>query len=292
MSKRSLRGPARLLLTGLLLYLGLMGFLYLYQDHLLYLPDVPSREVTATPAQVGLAFEPVTLTADDGVRLDGWFLPREQARATLLFFHGNAGNLSHRLDSLRLFHDLGLAVLIIDYRGYGRSEGKPSEAGIYQDAEAAWRYLTETRQLPPGRILLLGRSFGGAVAGYLASRHPALGVVLESTFTSAPELASRLYPWIPARWLTRVDYDTRARLADMRMPVMVIHSRQDDLIPFAQGQALFTEARPPKRFLELNGSHNNGVADSRQRYRQGLDGFIAFCLTQKPHADTSNSQAE
>ncbi len=221
MLKRSIRGMAQFLLLGLTLYLGLMAFLYLYQDHLIYLPDTPSREIVATPAQAGLAFEPVTLTTEDEVNLDGWFLPHDQARATLLFFHGNAGNISHRLESLRLFHDLGLAVLIIDYRGYGRSGGAPSEAGIYRDAEAAWRYLTEVRRVPPGRILLLGRSFGGAVAGYLASRHPALGVVLESTFTSAPALAGQLYPWIPARWLTRFGYDTRARLRDMHLPVMV-----------------------------------------------------------------------
>ncbi len=281
MLKPAIRGVVQLLLLGLTLYLGLSLFLYLYQPQLIYLPETPSRALGETPGQIGLDYERVTLTADDGITLDGWFLPHAASRATLLFFHGNAGNISHRLASLKLFHELGLAVLIIDYRGYGRSGGRPSEAGIYRDAEAAWRYLTEQRQIPPRRILLHGRSFGGAVAAYLASQHQALGVVLESTFTSAPDLAAELYPWLPVRWLIRFDYDTRSRLDAIRMPVLVIHSRQDDLVPYSHGQTLHTAARPPKRFLELNGSHNHGIVSNSSRYRQALDEFIAFCLSQK-----------
>jgi fermentation-respiration switch protein FrsA (DUF1100 family) len=282
----------RYLLLGLTLYLGLLLFLYLYQPHLIYLPDIPTRAIVATPAQIGLEYESVELTTEDGVRLHGWYLPHPEPRATLLFFHGNAGNISHRLESLRLFHELGLSVLIVDYRGYGRSDGLPDEAGIYRDAEAAWRYLTERRKIPPQRILLHGRSLGGAVAGYLATQHRALGVVLESTFTSAPDLAAELYPWLPVRWLTRFDYDTRHRLADIGIPVMVIHSRQDDLIPFSHGEKLYAEARPPKRFIELNGSHNHGFTMNAGRYRHALDGFIAFCLEQKPQGFASNSRPE
>ncbi len=292
MLKRSVRSAAKLTLLGLTLYLGQLLFIYLHQDDIIYLPDLPSREVGMTPARIGLEFESVTLSAEDGVKLDGWFLPHARPRATLLFFHGNAGNISHRLESLKLFHDLGLSLLIIDYRGYGRSQGKPSETGIYRDAEAAWRYLTETRRIPPERILLLGRSFGGAVAGYLAANHPALGLVLESTFSSAPEMAGDLYPWLPTRWLTRFEYNTRARLAHIRMPLMVIHSRQDDIIPFSHGEALYADGVPPKRFLEFNGSHNNGILDNAERYRRGLDDFIAFCLELKPHEITHHSPLE
>jgi fermentation-respiration switch protein FrsA (DUF1100 family) len=282
----------KFLLLAVILYLGLLLFLYLHQDNLLYMPDYPTRKVELTPAYVGLAFEPVSLSAEDGVTIDGWFLPHPSGRATLLFFHGNAGNISHRLDSLMLFHNLGLSVLIIDYRGYGRSEGKPNEAGIYRDADAAWRYLVDKRQIPADRILLFGRSFGGAVSAYLASKHPALGLVLESTFTSAPEMAAQLYPWLPARWLTRFDYNTRGRLADIHMPLLVIHSRQDDIIPFSHGEILYAEGLPPKRLFELNGSHNYGVMADIERYRRALDEFIELCLTQKPHATTSNSAPE
>ncbi|MCU7798465.1 MAG: alpha/beta hydrolase [Candidatus Thiodiazotropha sp. (ex Myrtea spinifera)] len=283
MYRQSINGIIRLLLVGMVLYGGLLLYLYVNQYNILYLPDYPTRQVRSTPALIGLDFEPVTLTAADGVRLNGWFIPAEAQRATLLFFHGNAGNISHRLDSLRRFHQLGLSVLIIDYRGYGDSEGEPSEAGIYQDADAAWRYLTVTREIPAGEILLLGRSFGGAVAAYLASQHAALGVVLESTFTSAPEMAAELYPWLPARWLTRFSYDTRSRLADIQMPLMVIHSRGDEIIPFSQGSALYEAANEPKQFLELNGSHNDGLMINADRYRQALNNFISVCLTQREH---------
>lgn len=292
MMMRFLSTLAPLLALGLMLYLGFSLFLYFYQNRLVYLPDYPTRKVVATPADVGLEFEPVILNASDGVRLDGWFLPHDEARASLLFFHGNAGNISHRLDSLALFHQLGLAVLIIDYRGYGRSGGEPSEAGLYWDAEAAWQYLTLERQIPPERILLFGRSLGGAVAGYLATQHQALGVVLESTFTSAPDLASDLYPWLPARWLTSLEFDTRTRLSAVEMPLMAIHSLQDEIIPFAHGEALYRAAKPPKRFLQLNGGHNQGFMHSGDQYHRGLDEFIRLCLTLKPHRHTTNNLAQ
>lgn len=287
-----LRSIAPLLLIGLMLYVGMSLYLYLYQNRLVYLSDYPSRELSTTPAQIGLEFESVTLAASDGVRLHGWFLPHEEPRATLLFFHGNAGNISHRLDSLAMFHQLGLSVLIIDYRGYGRSGGEPSEEGIYRDAEAAWHHLTLERQIAADRILLFGRSLGGAVAGYLASQQEALGVMLESTFTSAPDLASDLYPWLPARWLTRFDYDTRSRLSAIGMPLMVIHSKQDEIIPFSHAEALYKGATTPKRFLQLDGSHNHGFLTNRKRYHEALDEFIVLCLKLKPHGDATISTVE
>jgi fermentation-respiration switch protein FrsA (DUF1100 family) len=292
MLMRFLQSIIPLLLLGLLLYIAQSLYLYLFQDRLVYLSDYPSRELSATPAQIGLEFESVNLSASDGVRLHGWFLPHEKPRATLLFFHGNAGNISHRLDSLAMFHHLGLSVLIIDYRGYGQSEGDTSEAGIYRDAEAAWHHLTLERQIAPDRILLFGRSLGGAVAGYLASQHEALGVVLESTFTSAPDLASDLYPWLPARWLARLDYDTRTRLSAIGMPLMIVHSREDEIIPFSHAEILYNEAQSPKHFLHLQGSHNYGFMANRERYHQALDEFIVLCLMTKPHAGATNNSVE
>ena len=266
----------QLLLLGGLFYLGLLLYLYLNQGNMIHLPDLPTRQLGATPQQIGLRYETVTLTAEDGVRLTGWFVPVEQPRATLLFCHGNAGNISHRLDSLALFHDLGLAVFIFDYRGYGESEGKPSETGLYRDAEAAWRYLTATRKIPAGEVLLFGRSLGGAVAAYLAEQHQAMGLVLESTFTSVPEMAVQLYPWLPARALTRYQYDTGNRLSKIEIPVLIIHSPEDEIIPYAEGQALYARARQPKRFLQIHGGHNSGMLESRDSYRIGWDEFIRF----------------
>jgi pimeloyl-ACP methyl ester carboxylesterase len=151
-------------------YGALVIFLYFSQSRLLYLPNLPSRDIVATPDMVGLDYEPVKIVSDDGVTLDGWFVPVRQMRGVLLFFHGNAGNISHRLDSLKVFYDLGLATFIFDYRGYGRSTGAPSEQGTYRDATAVWRYLTEDRRIAAKDIVLFGRSLGAAIAVQLAPR--------------------------------------------------------------------------------------------------------------------------
>ena len=146
-------------------YIGLVSILATFQSHLLYFPY---RTLSQTPAAVGLAYEDVSFQAADGVVLSGWFVPSQRARGVLLFCHGNAGNMSHRLDSLQIFHRLGLSTFIFDYRGYGRSEGQPTEQGTYLDAEAAWTYLVHTRQLAPTEIIVFGRSLGGAIAAWLA----------------------------------------------------------------------------------------------------------------------------
>ncbi|RMD70539.1 MAG: alpha/beta hydrolase [Gammaproteobacteria bacterium] len=256
-----------------LAYGGLCLFAYLFQDRLLYLP---TREVFATPGDIGLAFEPVILRTRDGLKLHGWFIPRAHPRATLLFCHGNAGNLAHRLESLRIFHDLGLSVLIFDYRGYGRSEGRPSEEGTYWDAEAAWHHLTRGRGIAPGDIIVFGRSLGGAIAAHLAARRAPKALILESTFTSLPELAAELYPFLPAKWLTRFRYDTRGALKDLRSPLLIIHSREDEIIPFHHALSLYRTAPPPKALLAIHGSHNGGFRESLPLYTQGLEGFLAF----------------
>ena len=236
--------------------------------------QIGGRDLATTPERFGLEYQEVTLTTSDGERLHGWYLPAPGARHTLLFFHGNAGNISHRLDSLLLFRQLGLSQLILDYRGYGRSSGRPSEAGLYRDGEAAWNYLTRELGLEPGQIVLFGRSLGGAVAVWLAAREAPAGLIVESSFTSVPDLGAELYPWLPVRWLSRLRFDSRSRIAQVRAPVLVVHSRDDEIIPFAHGQALFAAANPPKRLLELRGGHNDGFMVSRGPYLNGLRSFL------------------
>lgn len=255
-------------------YAALLVFLFFSQSRLLYLPNLPSREVIATPEEVGLAYEPVTIVTEDGVSLDGWFIPARQSRGVLLFFHGNAGNISHRFDSLKIFNELGLATLILDYRGYGRSQGRPSEEGTYHDANAAWRYLTEQRRIAGEDIVLFGRSLGAAIAAYLATKHTPRALIIESAFTSVPDIAAEVYPFLPARWLARFHYNTKAHLRSVSCPVLVVHSRDDDIIPFAHGRRLFTAANEPKQFLEIRGGHNDGIFVSRQSYVDGLDAFL------------------
>lgn len=251
---------------------------FAFQSRLVYFPDFPSRAVGPGPDSIGLAYQHLDVLTEDGVRLDAWFVPVSEPRGTVLFFHGNAGNISHRLESLRVFNQLGLATLIFDYRGYGRSEGEISESGIYRDAEAVWRHVTEDMGVPPDQIVVFGRSIGAAVAAYVASRHEPGALILESGFVSVPDLAAKIYPWLPVRWLARIRFPAAKFLQSVTCPVLVIHSRDDEIIPFGQGVKLHEAARPPKQFLELRGGHNDGFLVSVRRYLDGLDAFVAASL--------------
>lgn len=264
-----------ILLAGAAGYVLLLAFVYFFQARLIYFPNVPGRELTATPASVGLAFEEVRITTADGIELHGWFVPAAAADRAVLFCHGNAGNISHRLEHLKILHDLGLAVLLFDYRGYGRSSGAPSERGTYLDAHAAWSYLTERKGLAPGQIVIFGESLGGAIAAELARTTDPAALILLAAFTSAPDLARRYYGYLPVRLLARFHYPTSEFVTDVRAPVLVIHSRDDEIAPFSHGQQLFRSAGGPKQFLEIPGDHNAGFLMSGPLLVDGLRRFLA-----------------
>nr|WP_255777305.1 alpha/beta hydrolase [Halomonas desiderata] len=250
---------------------------WFFQERLLYLPHV-GREHVATPAERGLGWEQVELQTADGLLLDAWWIPVEDARGKLLFFHGNAGNISHRLDSILQFHRLGLSVLILDYRGYGRSEGRPSEEGTAQDARAGWRWLTEQQEASADEIVLFGRSLGAAVAAELAASLAPQGqpaaVILESPFRSVPALGQQLYPFLPVRWLATLDYPTERYVTHIESPLLFIHSRDDEIIPFSEGEAVYRAANEPKELLTIRGGHNTGFIDSEPDYSAGIDAFL------------------
>ncbi len=254
------------------------GLLFVFQSHYIY---YPARSLIADPSNIGLTFEEVSLETADGVELFGWFIPGEGNRGVILFCHGNAGNISHRLESIQLFHRLGLGVFIFDYRGYGLSDGKPTEHGTYQDAEAAWWYLTKQRRVNPGEIIIFGRSIGGAVASWLAQKHPSGALILESTFTSLPNIAASLYPYLPVRLLLRFEYNTSEHLSRIYCPVLIVHSPDDEIMPFRQGQLLFDMANEPKSFLEISGTHNEGFITSGRHYEEGLNAFIVQYVEHK-----------
>ena len=270
----SLNSLLYVLLVVVMVYCAMILYLLVMQPRLIYFPDMPARMLEATPQDIGLEYESLRLETVDGEQLHGWFVPAQAARATLLFCHGNAGNISHRLESLRIFNELGLNVLIFDYRGYGQSTGKTSEAGTYRDADAAWRYLLDERRLAPQDIVIAGRSLGAAVAADLASRTAPAAVVLESAFISVPAMAAEIYPWLPPGLPGLYRYDTRAKLAQITRPLLIVHSRDDEIIPFAHAQTLFAEAGGPKQFLELSGGHNGGIRVSRAGYVRGLAAFL------------------
>lgn len=268
-----------LLIGAAALYLLALLGIFLFQKRLIYVPD---RSVWRTPSDAGLAHEEVFLTAADGVHLHGWFIPSHSSRGTVLFFHGNAGNIAHRVDTAERFQKWELNTFMIDYRGYGNSDGKPSERGTRMDAEAAWNFLVERKGLSPEKIVIFGRSLGAGVAADLAARvHPA-GVVLESGFTSLADLGASLYPWFPVRLICRHRYPTMENASKCQCPVLVAHSRDDDLIPFSHGERIFAAAPDPKFFLEMLGTHRHCVSTTGVSYERAIKSFLYEALLSSP----------
>jgi len=260
--------------------------MYFFQNRLVYLP---TKSLTALPDAYGLAYESISLKTSDGLKIHGWFLPAKNERSVLLFFHGNAGNLSDRIETLEIFHRLHLSVLIIDYRGYGQSEGSPTEAGTYLDAEAAWNFLTKTKKYASTQIFVLGRSLGGGIASWIAEKHKPLALILESTFTSIPDVGKQAYPFLPVRLLSRIKYNTLERVKKLSLPILIIHSPEDEVIDFSHGEKLFDAANEPKTFMEICCSHGGGFFRSKN-YIPELGAFITKVLAQT-QMDKENTSA-
>ena len=252
-------------------YAAVCMLLYLFQSRLVYEPD---REVVGSPAEIGLSYQDVELISADGVHLSGWWVPHKGSRGVLLFCNGNSGNISHLLGRIATYRELGLSILVFDYRGYGGSGGKPTEEGTYLDVQAAWNYLVEEREIAPEKILVYGWSLGGPIAAWLAQRHSPAKLVLEATFTSLPDLAQQMYPLFPARLLARFEYNTLDYLSRVRCPILVVHSREDRLISFAHGQQLYQAFNGPRTMLEIEGDHGDGFSFSEQHYKEALGAFI------------------
>jgi fermentation-respiration switch protein FrsA (DUF1100 family) len=260
------------------IYVLLALTLYLLQGKMVFLSNMPGRALTASPGDLGLDYENVSLTTSDNERLHGWYIPAADARGVVLFFHGNAGNISHRLDSIAIFRQLGLDTLIIDYRGYGESSGKTTEQGTYLDAQAAWDYLVDQRGIPPDRIIIFGRSLGGAIGAWLGSHQKPAAVIIESSFSSGVDMGRRLYPFLPVRLITRLRYPVAEYASRLQSPVLVVHSRDDEIIPFSMAEAIYAAVKKRKTLLELHGDHNAGFYLSRRTYIPGLDRFIESVL--------------
>jgi len=235
----------------------------------------PSRIMEADPSALGLAFEDLRLIAADGKSVQAWFVPLRPESPVIVFCHGNAGNISHRLDKLMILRRAGASVLLFDYRGYGHSSGRPDEQGTYLDAEAAYHWLVEEKKVPAGRIVIHGESLGGAVAMELALRRRVAGLILESTFTSVVEMCEHYFPFLPANLIVRFRYDTLSKIPRLSCPVLVMHSPDDDIVPFAMGRRLFAAAPEPKTFVQMKGNHNEGFLDMGPAYENAIAGFLS-----------------
>ena len=234
----------------------------------------PLEKIEVTPKQWGLDYKQVNLKMEAGDVISGWYLPHPEATKTILFLHGNGGNISHRGDSLYIFHKLKLNTLIIDYPGYGLSPGKPSEQNLYQSALVAWKYLVQDKKINPQDIIIFGRSLGGAVAVDLASQVEAGGLILESTFSSARDFVDIAFPVFPHVIYLRYSFDSLNKIKTVDAPVLVIHSPEDEIIPFELGQKLYAGVQSEKEFLQIKGGHNDGFMQSIRPYMQALRIFI------------------
>jgi len=268
------------ILLGTVLIIAVMAAIYVVTAVYKYVVQSsyvysPKKDIVGNPFDLKLYFEEVLLRTSDGVNICGWFVPSGSSRKVILFLHGNGGNISTRLTLIDYFNKkAGLSVFIIDYRGYGKSEGKVTEAGTCLDARAAWDYLTVSKKIEPEDIVIYGRSLGGPIAAHLAGEIGAKLLILDSTFTSIKDIAAETYPYLPVRRFFKYEYSTISYLKSVKCPVLVIHSSGDERIPFSHGLKLYNDANQPKEFLKLSGMHGNNYIRSRDVYIEGIKSFI------------------
>ena len=270
-----------------LLFLGTLAFIFVLVYILtLTVPETnkliarrfiffPEKQLVGNPSHWGLSFEEVVFPASDGVKLHGWYV-QGNSDVTWIWFHGNAGNISHRLEDLMLLNShLGVNILLFDYRGYGRSEGKVSEKGTYRDARGALDYLLSRDDVNPRKIVYFGRSLGAAVAVELATQHQPHGLILESAFSSVKDMAKAKYPFLPLFLLVRTKYDSISKIGTVSSPILIVHGEKDEIVPMSQGRRLYDAAKSPKTFYEVSGAtHNETSARGGEPYFAALAEFL------------------
>jgi fermentation-respiration switch protein FrsA (DUF1100 family) len=263
---------------ALLLYGAILVWFRANEHRLIFFPEV--GPVGLPDPAFGLDARRIAIPTPDRLQLVGWSAappPDDPSGRWVLILHGNAGNIATpgRIEHNRQLHHLGLGLVAFDYRGYGESEGSPSESGLYVDARAAYDFLRDSLGVPASRVVIYGHSLGSAVAIELASTVVAAGLIVEGGFTSVPDLGAEIYPWLPVRALARSRFDALDRIGHVRMPILCIHGRDDATIPLAQGRQLFARAPDPKEFLEVAGGHDDAYLVGRAEYEVGIRRFLA-----------------
>jgi fermentation-respiration switch protein FrsA (DUF1100 family) len=235
----------------------------------------PQASFDSVPADWHLTNEDVYFDTEDRERLNGWFFPSKNDAPMILFCHGNAGNISHRLDNIRLLTDLNIQVFIFDYRGYGKSSGRPSETGLYKDGLAAYDFLVNKKHLPPERIILFGRSLGAAIAIEIALKRNVAAIILESAFTSSRGMAKTLSLFKIFASILPPHYNNLEKIARITVPKLIVHGEEDDIVPFSMGKEIYNTAQPPKYFSPIkNAGHNDTYLVGGKKYFETLSAFI------------------
>lgn len=259
-------------------YLAACAALFVFQARLVYFPGPATAD---EPKDHGLVAQELFLKSADGVKIFTWYVAAERPRGVAIVCHGNAGTLVERAEYARALREFGLSTLLFDYRGYGRSEGTPSEEGTYLDAEECYRHVTHVFGFQPGQIFVVGESLGGGVATELALRKTIGGLILQDTFTSIPDMGAAQYPWLPVRLLARVRYDNLAKIASVPVPLLLFHSKDDEIVPYAHGEKLYAAALPPKHFVTTSGGHNEAFFYTRPEWNDEVRQFIDRTLTRR-----------
>lgn len=256
--------------------------LMIFEEQFIFFPtQYPDGFYDSIPGN--LTVKDCWFETEDGLKLHAWYIKANQANGVLLISHGNAGNLSHRLDLMSRLYRHGFSVFMYDYRGYGRSEGSPSEEGVYLDGRAAYDHLTRVEGVDPSRIILFGSSLGGAVAVDLATQREAAGLILEATFSSGKELAQTLYPFLPVKLLMKSEYDSIGKIREIRIPLLVIHGSRDSIVPIELARDLYDAANEPKRFYVIeNADHNDTYFVGGEVYFNELKLFAQQVFEKKP----------
>ena len=247
------------------------GDLYFRQERYVFKPE---KTVKQTPGDRGLKYEELTLRSSDGVNISAWYIPAENSKGTILFCHGNARNMALDLDGYLMFHGFGYSILTLDYRGYGKSEGRPSEEGVYLDAQSAWDWLVQSKHEMAARIVICGRSLGSAIAANLAAKNPPAALILEAAFTSLPEVGQERYPYFPVKLLSRYRFDTLSQLPRVHCPVLIVHSHDDELISIRHGRRLYEAVEGRKEFVEIGGPHKGNYKPTLGHYQEGVKHFL------------------
>ncbi|MBI5364590.1 MAG: alpha/beta fold hydrolase [Planctomycetes bacterium] len=260
------------------LYVAACVALWIAQEKIVFAGGPPP---TTEPKDHGLPGKALFLKTDDDVRLYAWLVEAERPRGAVLLLHGNAGNVENRVEHARAFREMGFSTLILDWRGYGASNGRSTEDGTYRDAEAGYEYLVRALQFEPARIAVFGESLGGGPAVELALRKPFGALILQSTFTSIPDLGVRFYGWLPVRLLARVEYANLAKMPRVPLPVLILHSKDDQIVPYAQAEALLAAALPPKSLVTLSGKHDEAQFFQRPEWKTAVGAMLDNMLRGK-----------
>lgn len=261
------------MLPKILTILIALGLLFLY---LRYIESrtlfYPTKTIEVSPKDIGLAFEDISLKTSDNIKISAWLVPTDNAEHTILFCHGNAGNISHRIEKLKFFHDLQCNILIFDYRGYGHSVGRPNEQGLYRDAQAAYDYLL-SRNIPANKIIAYGESLGGAVATELASNNKIEALILESTFSNIKDMIKKTFPLLPY-WVLASRFDSETKIRSLSIPKLIIHSINDEIVPYELAEKLYAAAALPKELAQVHGGHNSCFYESATLFREKISAFL------------------